>query len=92
MTLTIRKTIVLAIVGLILLVASAEWILIRIQESGAVEVAEGIRHEYLTGTAITIVTAMLIMLSSDAGSRKKCSVCGRRVARGSYCSSCGSRQ
>ena len=61
--------------------------------------ARYVRKEYLTGTAITIIIALLILLvkpSREAASRfdliRHCPVCGHRLfGRGEYCGECGSK-
>jgi hypothetical protein len=74
----------------------ANWL----NEKGVPEFAEHIKSNYLTGTAITIIIALLILLmnpgrtsESKAGMFiRRCPVCDKRViGRGNYCSECGSK-
>ena len=65
-------------------------------EKGVVDWARDIRSEYLTGTAVTIIVVLLIMLvSPKVGTgwlTGRGPVCDHvLVGRGSYCSECGSR-
>jgi len=95
MTLTIRKCIVLALVAGVFLVAHALTLAHWLNQSGAVDAAASIRREFLTGTAITVILALLILLmgSSHTGSqsRNACPVCDRKHHGGAYCSHCGSK-
>ena len=96
MTLGIRKLIVvglvLAVVGVANIMVIAAWL----QEAGLLDLARYIRREFLTGTAITILLALLILLTPAAGHSAapaaRCDVCGHRGGLGRYCSACGSRR
>ena len=96
MSLTIRKIIVLGLIGSVLLLGNILFVASWLAERGAVDWALGIRAEYLTGTAVTIILVLLILLvSPKAGARglvRRCPVCDHvLVGRGGYCSECGSR-
>ena len=95
MTLTIRKCIVLALVAGVFLLANAMLIAHWLQDAGVIDAAASIRKEYLTGTAITIIAVLLILLTSPGrraiGLGRQCSVCGHGQLGGKYCSDCGSR-
>ncbi len=96
MTLTIRKVIVLGLISSILLLGNILFVASWLSERGVVDWARAIRTEYLTGTAITIVTVLLILLVSPrAGARglvRRCPVCDHvLVGRGTYCAECGSK-
>jgi len=95
MTLTIRKIIVLGLIGAVLLIGNILFVANWLAEKGVVGWAKNIRTEYLTGTAITIVAVLLILLVSPkrtASLVRRCSVCDHvLLTRGSYCSECGSR-
>ena len=96
MTLTIRKLIVLGMIGAILLVGNILLVANWLTDKGVVDWARHIRAEYLTGTAVTIILVLLILLvSPKAGSNRlvrRCPVCDHvLVGRGSYCSECGSK-
>ena len=95
MTLGIRKVIVLTMVGVIFLLANVMLVTHWLNEVGAIQFARDLRREFLTGTAITIIIALLILLvkpRGDAGAWiRRCSVCDHRLFHGKYCSECGSK-
>jgi hypothetical protein len=95
MTLTIRKIIVLGLIGTVLLAGNILFVANWLAAKGVVDWAKNIRTEYLTGTAITIIVVLLILLASPkrAGSLiRRCPVCDHvLLTRGSYCSDCGSK-
>ena len=55
MTLTIRKIIVLGIIGTIMLLGNILFVANWLAEKGVVDWARHVRTEYITGTAITII-------------------------------------
>lgn len=98
MTLTIRKIIVLGLIGLVFLAANilivANWLV----EKGVDEKANWVREEFLTGTAIAVIITLLILLvSPKGGSRavgflRRCPVCDKRlIGNVNYCGECGSK-
>jgi len=96
MSMTIRKIIVLGLIGTILLLGNILLVASWLAERGVVDWAQGIRAEYLTGTAVTIIAVLLILLVSPKGGGvslvRRCPVCDHvLVGRGSYCSECGSK-
>ena len=96
MSLTIRKIIVLGLVGTIFLVGNILLVAHWLSEKGVVDWAKNIRAEYLTGTAIAIIVVLLILLvsprSRSVGFVRICPVCDHvLLTRGSYCSECGSK-
>jgi len=100
MTLGLRKLIVICLVGVVFLAANAMIVASWLQERGVIDVARDIRKDFLTGTAITIIVALLILLvrprgAATAESQKwfgRCPVCDHvLLGRGSYCSACGSK-
>lgn len=94
MNLTIRKAIVLGLIGSILLMGNIVFVTNWLVERGVVDWARGIRAEYLTGTAVTIIVVLLILLvSPKAGALvRRCPVCDHvLMGRGKYCGECGSR-
>ena len=96
MSLTIRKIIVLGLIGAILLLGNILLVANWLAENGVVDWARNIRAEYLTGTAITIILALLILLVSPKGGAgswvRRCPVCDHvLVGRGRYCGECGSK-
>ncbi len=95
MSLSVRKLIVLSFVGLVFLLANALVVAGWLAERGLVDFAVQMREEFLTGTAITIIVVLLILLvpARPAVARlvRRCLVCNHVVLGGSYCSECGSR-
>jgi hypothetical protein len=72
MTLGIRKLVVLGLVAGVFLLANILLVARWLAEIGAIDVAVHIRREFLTGTAITIIVALLI--------RVRAAKCTARVA------------
>ena len=96
MTLRIRKLLVLVLVAALFLVANLIFVTNWLAEKGVIDWAQGIRREYLTGTAITIIVVLLILLVAPCseGRRliRRCQVCDRAaIGRGGYCAECGSK-
>jgi hypothetical protein len=96
MTLGIRKLVVLVLVAAIFVLANLWLVVGWLAEHGVVDWAQHVRNEYLTGTAITIVIALLILLavprSDSRRLLRRCSVCDHvLLGRGTYCSDCGSK-
>ena len=96
MSLTIRKVIVLGLIGSILLLGNILLVANWLAEHGLVDWALGVRAEYLTGTAVTVIAVLLILLVSPRvgakGLVRRCPVCDHvLLSRGNYCSECGSK-
>ncbi len=94
MSLTIRKTILLGLIGSILLLGNIVLVTNWLAEHGVVDWARYVRAEYLTGTAVTIIVVLLILLvSPKAGAlARRCPVCDHvLLRRGKYCGECGSK-
>ncbi len=96
MSLTIRKVVLLALIGSILLLGNILFVANWLADKGVVAWARNLRSEYLTGTAITVIAVLLILLVSprakSAGLVRRCPVCDHvLVGRGGYCSECGSK-
>ena len=94
MSLTIRKAIVLGLIGSILLLGNIVLVTNWLAEHGVVDWARYIRAEYLTGTAVTIIVVLLILLvSPKAGALvRRCPVCDHvLLSKGKYCGECGSK-
>jgi hypothetical protein len=86
-----RLVFLTSITGLILL-AGAPKIVCWLDECGIIAFATHVRLEYLTGTAITIIVALLLFGSDGAYRFYRCRVCKRMLLRrGTYCPDCGSR-
>lgn len=98
MTLTMRKLIVAGSVVAVLLLANAALIADWLVRLGLVGLAQGLRQEYVTGTAITVIVVMLFVLTKPKAAHpaappfRRCPVCDHELRReGSYCPECGSR-
>ena len=96
MTLGIRKLIVLVLVAALFVVANLIVVTNWLAEKGVIDWAKYVHKEYLTGTAITIIVVLLILLVSPRGGGRKfmrrCQVCDHAViGKGSYCAECGSK-
>lgn len=96
MTLSTRKLVVLVSVAAIFLLGNV-WLVVNwLAERGVIDLAKHIRAEYLTGTAITIIVVLLILLVSPGkegrGLVRRCPVCDHTLlGKASYCGECGSR-
>ncbi len=96
MSLGIRKLVILVLVAALFLLANAWLVVSWLEDKGVVGFARHLRKEYLTGTAITIIVVLLILLVGPGARRsgllRRCPVCDHGVlSRGSYCSDCGSK-
>jgi hypothetical protein len=99
MTLCNRRLVVLAVIAAMVLLADACIISGWLDRLGAVAWAQSIRAEFITGTAITVIVALLILLPPTSrpcppppqGARS-CPVCDEMLRPGGkYCPACGSR-
>ena len=99
MSLSMRKILVACSVLFVIVLANANAIVDWLADVGLITWAGVIRSEYLTGTAIVVIVAMLVLLVEPSVGRirpwrwiNRCGVCGHlRVRRGCYCAMCGSR-
>lgn len=100
MTLGLRKVILLILIGSVFLMANVVVVANWLSDKGVSEFAQTIKSNYLTGTAVTIIVALLILLvnpkrasgSRVAGFIRRCPVCDKALlSHGSYCSECGSK-
>jgi formate-dependent nitrite reductase membrane component NrfD len=99
MSLRTRKILVAGVVVAILVMANflvlAHWL----DRVGVIGCAQALRHEYLTGTAITIIVVLLVLIVPQSrvfilgrGEQSRCRVCDGVLDRtGRYCPTCGSR-
>ena len=99
LSLGIRKILTLSLVGGIFLLGNI-WLVVKwLDNKGVIGWARHVRSEYLTGTAITIIAALLILLVKPGreaagrfGLMRRCPVCDHRLlGRGTYCNDCGSK-
>lgn len=99
MSLGIRKVIVVGLVAGVFVMANALVIVGWFADRGLIDWAASIRQEFLTGSAIAVILALLILLvpatrsgRSIWGLSKRCPVCDEPVsARARYCEECGGR-
>ena len=100
MTLGLRKIILLGLIGGIFLMANVVVVANWLSNSGVSEFALTIKNNYLTGTAVTIIVALLILLvgpKNTSNSKimsfvRRCPVCDHRlIGKANYCSDCGSK-
>lgn len=96
MSLGIRKIIIIGIIGAIFLAGNVLLVANWLAEKGVPEKANWLRENFLTGTAITIIIALLILLVSPNKSRigigRSCPVCDKRLlGNPNYCAECGSK-
>ena len=97
MSLTIRKIIVLGLIGTIFLMANILVVANWLAEKGLAEKANWLREEFLTGTAIAVILALLVLLVNPKSSRavgfvRRCPVCDKRlIGSPNYCAECGSK-
>ena len=90
-----RKLVVVGVIAAVLLLANVGTIVAWLRELGVLPLAEYLRAEYVTGTTIAVIVALLILLPSRAAwavAARRCPVCDAvLLRRGSYCGECGSR-
>ena len=99
MTLGIRKIIVVSIIGLVFLAGNILMVANWLAEKGIEQKASWVREHFLTGTAVTIVLVLLILLVSPRNSNSKvfglvrrCPVCDHRlIGSANYCGDCGTK-
>ena len=94
MTLISRKLLLLGLICGILILANLLWITGLLDQYSVISIAQEVRKEFLTGTAVTIIIVLLILLvAPNTGiNSRNCPVCERKLSKGvKYCSDCGSR-
>ena len=99
MTLLSRKVIIILLIGAVFLLGNILLVANWIANTGIAEKANWVRENFVTGTAVTIILTLLILLVSNKnnsnnrvfGLVRRCPVCDHRlIGRGAYCSECGS--
>jgi len=97
-SLRMKKAIVLAALVSVLLLSNVWLVAGWLDKLGVIAVADRLRTEYLTGTAIAVIVTMLFLLGGDGAIRacgrlvRRCPVCDHPMLRpGKYCGECGSR-
>lgn len=94
--LSVRKAVIIALIAAVFLMANA-WVVVSwLSDQGLIEWAGWFKSHFLTGTAITVIAAMLILYISPKASVRsfvsKCPVCDARVIGSkNYCPDCGSK-
>ena len=85
-SLTIRKIFVLGLIGMTFLTANILVVARWISDSGIAEKASWIRNKFLTGTAIAVILALLVLLVSPrtnssraVGFTRRCPVCDKKL-------------
>ena len=98
MSIGTRKLIIAGVIIVVLLMANTGTIVGWMQRIGLITLAELLRAEYATGTAIAVIAALLILLVSPKSSGRtvglvrRCPVCDHiLLMRGTCCSECGSK-
>ena len=95
MTLAVRKRLVASGVVLLVCLANAGLFVSWLETLGVLAWAQHVCDHYVTGTAITVIAVLLILLPSGtviAICVQRCRVCDALLfRRGKYCSGCGSR-
>lgn len=93
MTLGLRKLCVVSLVAGIVVIGNLLVVTSWLDERGVIEGARQVREEFLTGTAITVLVALLVLLVPQRGTAegRRCPVCDSRLKGGKYCGECGSR-
>ena len=95
MSIGTRKLIIAGVIIVVLLMANTGTIVGWMQRIGLITLAELLRAEYATGTAIAVIAALLILLPGRAVWAicvRRCPVCDSLLLRqGTYCTECGSR-
>ena len=95
MTLAVRKRLVMICVVLLICLANAGVVVNWLAEIGLISWARHVCDRYLTGTAVTVIAVVLIIVptSTLVGTYvQRCRICDALLLRrGKYCSECGSR-
>lgn len=78
-----RSARVASVIGFVLLVANLVALAGWLERSGVIAKAQRIREEYLTGTAITVIVAMFVLVASPAImlAVRRCQVCDAALFR-----------
>ena len=96
MSLGARKCLVVSLLIGILVISNILLIAQWLSDHGVVALAHRIRSEYVTGTTLTLIVVLLLLLvNPKTGTSRwlrRCPVCDHHlISRGSYCSECGSK-
>lgn len=94
MKLAVRKVIVASVILVVLLLANIVALACWLDRAGVVAWAQHVREEFITGTAIMVILALIVLLVPPAVgfAIRRCRVCETLLFRsGKYCPGCGSR-
>ena len=99
MSLTVRRVVVLRLIGIIFLLANILVVANWISDTGIAERADWLRKEFLTGTAVAVILVLPVLLVSPEnpagraiGFSRRCPVCDERWSGNvNYCTECGSK-
>ena len=98
MSLGVRKWVIVMAIAVVFLLGNIVLITNWLIDTGVCDWARFIRKEFLTGTAIAVIVALLILLENRQtrtrriGLIRRCPVCDRALPdNAAYCSSCGSK-
>lgn len=94
MSLAVRKVVVASVILVVLLLANLIALTSWLDRAGVIAWARHVREEYVTGTAITVILAWIVLLVPPAVgfAIRRCGVCQTFLfRRGKYCPGCGSR-
>jgi hypothetical protein len=94
-----RKLAVLIVVVVVMVLAGLPALTTSLIRLGVVGLAAKLRAEYITGTTVAVIAALLILLPRQVvvgiqffTVARTCRVCGSRLERvAPYCPQCGSR-
>ncbi len=90
-----RKLSIIVVLGAVALLANVGAVADWLQAIGAVHWAQYVCAEYATGTALTVIVVILLLVPATvvcATAVTRCSVCDAALWRqGKYCPECGSR-
>ena len=94
-----RKIIVISLIGVIILAGNILVVANWIAKCGIEEKANYVKDNFLTGTALCVICALLILLAGPQKSGgktarldRRCPVCDQQIANNAnYCSNCGSK-
>jgi hypothetical protein len=99
MTLGTRKLVIAGAAATVILLANFVVLARWLDDIGLVGWARGVKAEYLTGTTLTIIVALFVLVVPHGHGRERCQrptqrcrVCDGVLDRpGRYCPACGSR-
>ena len=95
MSIAARKRCTVGVLGLLICLANVNVFVNWLVEIGLISWARTVCDQYLTGTAVTVIVCLLVLLPSGtviAVCIQRCRVCeALLLRRGKYCSECGSR-